>query len=38
VGEVLKEFERMDPLQRQLILDELAERPELWSGEEAFIL
>jgi proteasome lid subunit RPN8/RPN11 len=38
VGEVLKEFERMDPLQRQLILDELAERPELWSGEEALIL
>jgi hypothetical protein len=38
VGEVLKEFERMDPLQRQLVLDELADRPELWSGEEALIL
>ena len=24
----------MDPVQRQLILDELADRPELWSGEE----
>jgi hypothetical protein len=38
VGDVLKEFERMDPIQRQLILDELADRPELWSGEEALIL
>jgi proteasome lid subunit RPN8/RPN11 len=36
--DVLKEFERMDPIQRQLILDELADRPELWSGEEAFVL
>jgi len=27
------EFERMDPAQRQVILDELAERPELWDEE-----
>jgi proteasome lid subunit RPN8/RPN11 len=38
VDDVLKEFERLDPVQRQLILDELADRPELWSGEEAFVL
>jgi proteasome lid subunit RPN8/RPN11 len=36
--DVLKEFERMDPVQRQLILDELADRPELWSGEEVIVL
>ena len=29
----LSEFEDMDPVQRQLILDELAERPELWTEE-----
>jgi len=38
VCDVLKEFERMDPVQRQLILDDLADRPELWSGEEVFVL
>jgi proteasome lid subunit RPN8/RPN11 len=38
VGDILKEFERMDPVQRQLILDDLADRPELWSGEEVFVL
>ena len=38
VGDVLKEFERMDPVERQLILDDLADRPELWSGEEVFVL
>jgi hypothetical protein len=34
----LNEFERMDPVQRQLILDELADRPELWSGQEVIVL
>jgi len=35
----LNEFERLDPVQRQLILDELAERPELWNQEsEAMLL
>ena len=29
----LQEFENMDPAQRQIILDELAERPELWDEE-----
>jgi proteasome lid subunit RPN8/RPN11 len=33
----LSEFEGLDPVQRQLILDELADRPELWSGEEVII-
>jgi proteasome lid subunit RPN8/RPN11 len=33
VNDLLDEFERMDPVQRQLILDELAERPELWDRE-----
>jgi aromatic ring-opening dioxygenase LigB subunit len=31
-------LERMDPIQRQLILDELADRPELWSTEEVIAL
>jgi hypothetical protein len=34
----LSEFEKMEPVQRQLILDELADRPELWSGEEVCVL
>jgi proteasome lid subunit RPN8/RPN11 len=34
LGDFLNEFERMDPVQRQLILDELADRPELWSEQE----
>ena len=29
----LSEFEKMEPVQRQAILDELAERPELWDRE-----
>jgi hypothetical protein len=29
----LEEFESMEPAQRRLILDELAERPELWDEE-----
>jgi len=31
--DLLSEFEDMDPAQRQLVLDELAERPELWDDE-----
>ncbi len=38
LGDFLNEFERMDPVQRQLILDELADRPELWSGKEICVL
>jgi len=34
----LQEFEQMDPAQRQIILDELAERPELWSEENEVML
>jgi proteasome lid subunit RPN8/RPN11 len=34
----LDEFERMDPVQRQLILDELADRPDLWSGQEVMCI
>jgi proteasome lid subunit RPN8/RPN11 len=34
----LDEFEGLDPVERQLILDELADRPELWSGEEVMML
>jgi hypothetical protein len=29
----LSEFENMEPAERQLILDELAERPDLWDEE-----
>ncbi|MHC4116687.1 MAG: hypothetical protein ACYSWO_04185 [Planctomycetota bacterium] len=32
------EFERMEPEERQFILDELAERPELWDEKEVMIL
>ena len=31
--DLLSEFEKMEPVQRQVILDELAERPELWDRE-----
>jgi len=34
----LNEFERMDPVQRQLLLDELAERPELWNQESEVVI
>jgi len=34
----LEEFERMEPEERQFILDELAERPELWNEEEVMSL
>jgi proteasome lid subunit RPN8/RPN11 len=33
----LDEFERLDPIQRQLILDELADRPELWDQESEVV-
>jgi len=29
----MDEFEKLDPAQRQLILDELADRPDLWADE-----
>ena len=32
------EFERMEPQERQYILDELAERPELWDEKEGVIV
>jgi len=31
--EFLAEFEQMEPAERQYVLDELAERPELWDEE-----
>ena len=34
----LGEFEKMEPVQRQLILDELAERPELWDRESEVVI
>ena len=34
----IDEFERMEPQERQFILDELAERPELWDEEEVMVL
>jgi len=30
----INEFEKMEPAERQFILDELAERPELWNEEQ----
>jgi hypothetical protein len=30
----IEEFERMEPEERQFVLDELAEKPELWNEEE----
>ena len=32
------EFEKMEPAERQFILDELAERPDLWDDEEVMAL
>jgi len=29
----ISELEKMDPVQKQLILDELADRPDLWDEE-----
>ncbi len=34
----LEEFERMEPEERQFVLDELAEKPELWNEEEVMSL
>jgi len=34
----VEEFERMEPAERQFILDELAERPDLWNEEEVMLL
>ena len=34
----IDEFERMEPEERQFILDELAERPELWDEKEVMII
>jgi len=34
----IEEFERMEPEERQFILDELADRPELWDEEGVMIL
>ena len=34
----LDEFERMEPEERQFVLDELAERPELWDEQEVMTL
>ena len=36
--EFLAEFEDMEPAQRQIILDELADRPELWDEEGEVML
>ena len=33
-SEFLEEFEKMEPAERQIVLDELAARPELWDDEE----
>ena len=34
----IEEFERMEPEERQFVLDELAEKPELWNEEEVMTL
>lgn len=34
----IEDFERMEPAERQFILDELAERPDLWDEEEVMSL
>ena len=34
----LEEFENLDPAQRQILLDELAERPDLWNEESEVLL
>jgi len=34
----IEEFERMEPEERQFILDELADRPDLWNEEEVMLL
>jgi hypothetical protein len=34
----VEEFERMEPEERQFVLDELAERPDLWNEEGVMTL
>jgi proteasome lid subunit RPN8/RPN11 len=34
----IEEFERMEPEERQFVLEELAEKPELWNEEEVMTL
>ena len=34
----INELEEMDPVERQFVLDELAERPELWDDEEVMVI
>jgi proteasome lid subunit RPN8/RPN11 len=34
----LEEFENLEPAQRQILLDELADRPELWNEESEVLL
>jgi len=34
----ITELEKMEPAERQFILDELAERPDLWDEEEVMYL
>jgi hypothetical protein len=34
----MNEFEKMDPAQRRLILDELADRSDLWGDEGVMYL
>ncbi len=34
----IEEFERMEPEERQFVLDELAEKPELWNEKEVMSL
>ena len=34
----IEEFERMESEERQFVLDELAEKPELWNEEEVMTL
>jgi len=37
-NDIIAEFEDMEPAERQFILDELADRPELWDDEEVLQL
>ena len=34
----ISELEKLEPIERQMVMDELAERPDLWSSEEAMFL
>lgn len=36
-SEWLEEFEKMEPAERQFILDELSAKPELWDTDEGVI-